>query len=120
MRTVPSRLGCTRAILGVIALYALLLQSFLMAGTPRVLAGPIGLLCSHDAPDAPAGGIPVPHQHDCCTTAQGSAPLAPPVLAAIVTWAPTASQSIVWRPEAWIPRTGPSTNAQSPRGPPLA
>ena len=119
MRRVTSRQRFGRAIIGVVALYALLLQAFLVAGTAKVAGSPLGLLCAHES-DAPAGGIPAPHDHACCTVAQEAASAVPPEAVTVAASVPPACETLAWRPESWIPRTGPPVRAQGPRGPPLA
>lgn len=108
-----------RAILGVVALYALLLQAFVAAATP---SGPIslgGFICQHDnSPSSP--DQPVRHDHQCCTAIHIGNVAPPPSSAVPVAWAAPRTVVVLWRPEAVIPKTGPPTRSHSARGPPFA
>lgn len=119
MRNRQPGTGPGRAIIGVIALYALLLQAFLAVAAPTGPSFGPGVLCTVDGEHAP-GEEPLRHDHQCCT-AQHVGNLAPaPKTASAerLTW--PVSIRIVWRPEAELPRTGPPTFAHSARGPPSA
>jgi hypothetical protein len=114
---------CTswRAIVGAIALYALLLQSFLLAATPTLALGDAGILCLDHASGQPdSGGAPSGHEHHCCLPGH-VAPLVPPLPAyQAVPWRAPEAALLGWRHEADQPRTGPPKRAHTPRGPPLA
>ena len=110
-----------RAIIGVIALYALLLQSFAAAAKPPAYADAAGVICAaaHGS-DAPSGDAPLAHDHPCCTAAQTSHAALPPLPWAAAARPASPPAAIVWRPEADLPRTGPPTRSHSARGPPAA
>jgi hypothetical protein len=109
--------GCVA--IAVVALYALLLQSFFTAATPAAPSNLAGILCSHEGADAPAGDMPIRHDHQCCTAVH-IGQLAPPPVVSHTVRLDTHAWVVVWRPEAAIRKTGPPTHAHSPRGPPLA
>ena len=121
MRLSSPRSSRGRAILGLVALYGLLLQAFLAVATPSAATvDPLGFICSHDASGSPDQHHPVRHDHPCCTVAH-LAPLLPPAVAAtVLAWTPPDAVRVDWRPEAAIPKTGPPTRQHSARGPPLA
>ena len=108
-----------RAILGVIALYGLLLQSFFAAAAPSWASAPPGL-CSpadHGSTDeAPAK--PVRHDHQCCAAAHPGSLAPPPVAVTLVRWTVTAAAVAVPRRDLAPPKTGPPRLASGPRGPP--
>ena len=110
-----------RAILSVVALYALLLQAFLGFAVPaRAFAAPGAVLCAeHPAGDPDHGPISI-HIHACCTLVQAGN-LALPIS---VSAAPASSIApvvqVIWRPEAELPRTGPPPRPGTARGPPAA
>ncbi|SDN15044.1 hypothetical protein SAMN05216360_10661 [Methylobacterium phyllostachyos] len=110
-----------RAIMGVIALYALLLQAFLGFAAPaRLLPSPETVLCAdHVAgePDTPA--VPV-HVHACCTLVQAVALTQSDTAWTGVPLPAPAAARLVWRPEAEILRTGPPPRPSTARGPPGA
>ncbi|HMO29449.1 hypothetical protein [Enterovirga sp.] len=110
--------GRRRAVIGVVALYAFLLQAFLGFATPAA-AIPHGWLCA-EAGDH--GSVPhsAGHHHQCCTAAHPGHIAPPPPAAVILRPDPPRLLSVVWRPEASLPRTGPPRYAGSPRGPPAA
>lgn len=108
-----------RAILGVVALYALLLQAFVAAATP---SGPIdlaGFICQHDS-SAPSPDQPIRHDHQCCTAVHIGNVAPPPCSAAPVVLTPPVAVATVWRPKAAIPKTGPPNQSHFARGPPSA
>ncbi len=107
-----------RAILGVVALYALLLQAFVAAATP---SGPIdlaGFICQHESSSPP--DHPIRHDHQCCTAVHIGNIAPPPSSAMLVGWASPRAVTLLWRPEVAIPKTGPPTRSHSARGPPSA
>lgn len=110
-----------RAIIGVIALYALLLQPFLAAATPAMMPDAAGILCAtHDGP-APSGpAVPGRSDHQCCTAAFPGGPVPPPAASAVVSRMQAIAVAVSWYPEAAIGRPGPTTHSHSPRGPPAA
>ncbi len=111
-----------RAIIGVIALYGLLLQAFVAAATPPSLPDLLGAICvSQDgthagSPDGPS----LPHDHPCCAAVHAGSLPPPPLAGTLIAWRAPAAALIVWRPEAAVPKTGPPTHAHSARGPPSA
>ena len=111
------------AIVGLIALYAVLLQAFLTVSAPGALLREAGILCldhgGGSPADAPADG-PTPHDHACCTLAHGATVVPPGPSVALPVQHIAQGTAVVWLPEADIPRTGPPTHAESARGPPLA
>lgn len=108
-----------RAILGVIALYALLLQAFVAAATPSGAADLAGFICGHES-SAPSPDQPARHDHQCCTAVHIGNIAPPPCPAVAVAWTAPRAVMAVWRPEAAIPKTGPPTRSHSARGPPSA
>lgn len=69
MRRRQPRTGGGRAIIGLVALYALLLQAFLGLATPsRALDGPGEVLCAGHSSGEPASKSV--HVHACCTVVQ--------------------------------------------------
>jgi hypothetical protein len=120
MRRLLPSWGLCRAAIGVVVLYALMLQPFLAAATPLGTADAFGVVCAPDhGQDAPAGDI-AHAEHHCCIVAHVGGLLPPPERAALLAEPLRAAVAILWRPEAWIARTGPPTHATSARGPPLA
>ena len=110
-----------RAILGVIALYGLLLQGFLAAATPVPVTDLAGILCvTHDGAGSGSPDTPVRHDHQCCTAAPVGALGPPPLSDAFSAWSLPPSTLVAWRPEASLFKTGPPTHSHSARGPPSA
>lgn len=111
-----------RAIMGVIALYGLLLQAFVAAATPMALPDLVGAICAvqdgahSGSPDGPS----LPHDHQCCTAVHAGSLPPPPGAGLAASWPAPATTAIVWRPEAAVPKTGPPTHSHSARGPPSA
>ncbi|KQP34620.1 hypothetical protein ASF27_03525 [Methylobacterium sp. Leaf102] len=111
-----------RAIIAVIALYALCLQAILGTAVPLSPPGVDPALCLHEAgeagPDAPA---PVHVHVSCCTAAQAVASLDLPSLVPTgVVWPSRRRVAVAWRPHAAAqPRAPPERDAQ-PRAPPVA
>lgn len=118
MRATRPRMNA-RAILGVVALYALLLQAFVAAATPSGATDLAGFVCQHGS-SAPSPDQPVRHDHQCCTAVHIGDVAPPPCSAVEVAWAAPLAVTAVWRPEAAIPKTGPPTRSHSARGPPSA
>jgi hypothetical protein len=117
---IPTWVQC-RAAIGVVALYALMLQPFLAAASPVAAPDPFGVICAADhGADAPSGDTASHHVHQCCTAAHigGMAP-PPDRIVGTITWPARSVSTIPWRYEAWIASTGPPTYASSARGPPL-
>ena len=110
-----------RAIVAVVALYALLLQPFIASATPRLTSAGQGILClEHDTTQSDGGGSAGTHNHQCCTPAS-SHMLAPPAASvSAVVWAPELPSHLAWPVLALAPKTGPPTDFHAPRGPPAA
>lgn len=121
-------LGCLprtvqgRAIIAVIALYALVLQAFL-GGLVPLPAPPLGgVICAeHSGSSAPDDQAPACHQHACCTAAQ-AAHLLHPLLSvfATVAWASPWVVPAPWRDAGTAQARAPPDQSVSPRGPPTA
>ncbi|NNM72684.1 hypothetical protein [Enterovirga aerilata] len=110
-----------RAIVGAIALYAVLLQAFVAAATPTLSLDGRGILCTEHGPGQPeGGGAPARHDHHCCLPGHGPALAPPPGGYDPVSWRTAEAIRIAWRPEADLPRTGPPEGSHTARGPPLA
>jgi hypothetical protein len=108
-----------RAIIAVVAFYALSLQAFFAAATPMMAPDPGAVTC-HDT-GAPKNDVPLQHQHQCCLAACPQA-LIPPVPSsfAIEAWPPRVVTKLLWRAEASAEATGPPRGLKSARGPPAA
>ncbi|MCJ2072093.1 hypothetical protein MKK75_25390 [Methylobacterium sp. J-030] len=111
------------AVIAAAALYALLLQAFLIdIQSVSPVRGFDGVICAqHDGGGAPADdGLPC-QQHACCILAQVAQPLAEIVSVAAVTIAlPRRSNVLIWRPLAIRGPRAPPDPAVSSRGPPTA
>ena len=111
-----------RAIIAVIALYALCLQAILGSAATLPVMGADPTLCLHEAgaagPDAPA---PVHVHLACCTAAQAVCDLdLPPLVPTGVVWPDRRVAAVAWRPHAVAqPRAPPERHAR-PRAPPVA
>ncbi|WP_375461740.1 hypothetical protein [uncultured Enterovirga sp.] len=116
--------GRARAIFSVIALYALLLQGFLVAMTPASASfGPgAAPICAQDTGDGSNHGPAIGHDsHGCCTAACSASPVPVPELAHhVLAWPLREASPAFWR--ACLPAlsTGPPVHAASARGPPSA
>lgn len=109
-----------RAILGVVALYALLLQAFVAAATPSGGAIDLaGFTCRHEN-SAPSPDQPARHDHQCCTAVHIGNVAPPPCPGVTVVWTAPRPIAVPWRSEAAIPKTRPPTRSHSARGPPSA
>ena len=105
-----------RAIIGVIALYALLLQTFLGGLAPLPLTHIGNEICAQD------NGFGVPREqepaclHKACCTAVHANELLQPLLTAFVTvvWVPTRVITAQWRE----PGSAQARAPPGPRGPP--
>ncbi|GJE80106.1 hypothetical protein [Methylorubrum thiocyanatum] len=119
MRERPHRSVHGRAIIGVIALYALVLHAFVtvLAPTPPRLDG--GVLCAEHAASGERSkdGQSCGH-HACCTQVQ-AVHLPPPVQAAssLAVWPPRAVP-VIWRAAETVRARAPPDQGTSPRGPP--
>lgn len=111
----------SRAIISVVALYALLLQAFLAFAAPVLSPDPTGgILCAEHGSGTPTHDQSDAQCHACCMALHIGTIAPPPVLAAPVLWPVPQISRVAWRPEADLPRTGPPVHAQSARGPPIA
>ncbi len=104
-----------RLIVAALALYALLLQPFVVAATPVVASA--GVTC-HAASDDP--GVPADPHHPCCAAAcaVSALPSAIPISGA-VSWPRRDAPRLAWGVEGAPHATGPPTHAASARGPPV-
>ncbi|MCJ2093277.1 hypothetical protein MKK67_12370 [Methylobacterium sp. J-072] len=110
-----------RAIIGMVALYALLLQAFLGFATPAHAFGTSGaVLCAEHDSGTPDNGAAPLHAHPCCTLVQAVGVALPPSEPVAVAWPFAPALRLAWRPEAERPKTGPPPSATSARGPPAA
>jgi len=111
-----------RAIIAVIALYALCLQAILGTAVPLALPGQDNGLCLHEAGET-GSGTPAPvHVHlACCTAAQAVPGLdLPPVVATDLARPDRGVARVAWRPNATAqPRAPPRPPAHA-RAPPVA
>lgn len=112
----------SRAIIGVIALYALLLQAFLAFAAPTLSLDQNGeVLCTEHGSGAPAHDQADAQCHSCCAVMHiGNLAPPPPSDAVALSWPFQQVARVAWRPEAEVFKTGPPTHAQSARGPPIA
>lgn len=126
MRPRPPRFVNGRAIIGVIALYALVLQAFLTALAPTAAlaqARPADILCAEHAEGAGAPGDhgPACLHHACCLHAQGAELGLPPTVAAFAqaVW-PRETIAPTWPAATTARARAPPDPAIGPRGPPAA
>lgn len=109
-----------RAIIAVVALYALLLQAFLggLAPVSPVSAG--GVICAEHGDSAvPGDHGPACHQHACCVAAQAAKLLDQLTLAfATVDWVSVRVSSVPRREAGILQARAPPDQSVSPRGPP--
>jgi hypothetical protein len=111
-----------RRTIALVAAYAMALQMLLAAfvpGAPAVLAGPLALLCSHDAdgPGQPAGHDP-PCAALCAAMGQGIA--GPVPLDVVLAVAIPQAAGAVAPLSGWVPPQIARIDNHAPRGPPLA
>ncbi|WP_267427124.1 hypothetical protein [Methylobacterium sp. GC_Met_2] len=102
------------------ALYALLLQAFLVTLHPVALfAGTDGVICAEHGNGTPADdGVPC-QQHACCIPTQVAQPLAETVSTQVeITALPRRSIVLAWRSTATLGPRAPPDPAVSSRGPP--
>ncbi|KQQ29447.1 hypothetical protein ASF53_18670 [Methylobacterium sp. Leaf123] len=122
MRERPHRSVHGRAIIGVIALYALVFQAFLTVLAPTLPRFDGSVLCAeHLAPSGtPADDEPSCGHHACCTQVQAVHLLSPTQAAsALAIWPPRAAP-VPWRAAGTIRARAPPDQGTSPRGPPAA
>ncbi|MBB2964122.1 hypothetical protein [Methylobacterium sp. R2-1] len=120
MREHPHRSVHGRAIIGVIALYALVLQAFLTVLAPAVPRLDGGILCAeHATSEQPAEDGQTCGHHACCTQVQAVSLLPPPQAASsLAAWSPRAVP-LPWRAVAAIRARAPPDQGTGPRGPPV-
>ena len=120
MRRRPTTSAGLRALVGAMALYALLLQAFFAAATPVAASGLAGVICTvHGGTEVP--DLPARNDHACCTAAHLEHPAPPPQPASTaVAWSVPRRIAAVWHPHALVSATGPPTRAHTARGPPSA
>ena len=110
-----------RAIIAVIALYALCLQALLVAAMPQPQTlQASGVICpAHDGASVPDDGAPPCAQHACCPAVQ-LADFVTPVLVAFlaVPWPPARATPDRWTSVALPGARAPPAQSVSPRGPP--
>lgn len=111
-----------RAIIAVIALYALALQAFFGGLAPLPAAPFGGVICAeHSGSSAPGDQAPACHQHACCTAAQAAQLLHPlQSTFAVVAWVPIVVASAPWCDGGTVQARAPPDQSVSPRGPPAA
>ncbi|GJE08550.1 MULTISPECIES: hypothetical protein [Methylobacterium] len=116
------RLIRVRAIIAVVALYALCLQAFLgaFAGALAQPPAPEAVLCASHADPAQDGGTTTCDRHACCTQVRAIEPAPVPSVVLAVAWPePVATPSVRSAAEGLQPRAPPEQGI-SPRGPPAA
>lgn len=113
-----------RAIVTALALYALLVQSFL-AGFPPAqahhLTAATTILCSQAASDASSQDRPLAQEEGCCLAAcfaPTAAPAAPTSTSAA--WPSREAENLVWARAAVAPGAGADWPPANARGPPAA
>ena len=122
MRGCLPRMVQGRAIISVVALYALVLQAVL-GGLGPLPSAPVGaVICAeHDGSTGPGDHGPACQHHACCTMAQAVQLLHPLLWAfAAVAWAPARVTSAPWRDAGAVQARAPPDPSVSPRGPPTA
>ncbi|MEH3117468.1 MAG: hypothetical protein PGN25_07635 [Methylorubrum populi] len=119
MRERPHRSVHGRAIIGVIALYALALQAFLTVLAPAAPSFTGSVLCAeHDAAGAPSDDGRACGHRDCCTQVQAVVIPGPaPAVSHRPAWPPRAAP-IPWRAAETIRARAPPNQGTGPRGPP--
>ena len=122
MRRLDDRPARRRAVIAVTALYALLLQAFLVTLAPAApLAGAPGVICAEHGGAPADDGLPC-QQHPCCILTQAAQPLTAVASAPVEGVAAPRRRATVlaWRPTAALGPRAPPDPAVSPRGPPTA
>ena len=121
MRRPDDRPARRRAVIAVTALYALLLQAFLITLTPAApRADAPGVLCAEHGGAPADDGLPC-QQHPCCILTLVAQPLA--AVASVPAGAvapPRRSAVLAWRPTTALGPRAPPDPAVSSRGPPTA
>lgn len=119
-----------RRLTAVLALYALVMQTFLGGLAPLPMASAAGLPfdvhCLDKADGAGSGDPAAPytpaHQHGCCCTAAQPVAASPPPLPAMasIAWPPRVAVQLVWRMTVAAPARAPPGTLASARAPPVA
>ena len=109
-----------RAIIGVIALYALCLQVFLGGLAPPPPGAFGGAICAeHGGTGAPIDDALPCQQHACCAAMQAAELIGPvPVPSAAVVWPAPKPVALSWDGVAPPGARAPPDQSVSPRGPP--
>ncbi|MBB3904859.1 hypothetical protein GGR33_004385 [Methylobacterium brachythecii] len=117
-----------RRLTAVLALYALVIQSFLggIAAFPSASASglPFDVHCldRSDGADRTDPGVPhaPAHQHSCCcTAAHPPAGMPPLATTASIAWRPRLAVRLVWRMASAAPARAPPRTLASARAPPV-
>lgn len=121
MRRIPHRTTGLGAIIGLIALYALLLQVYVGAIHGGAPVGGRGAICAvQDGSAPPVPDQPITHGHPCCPAAHAT-DMAPPLPSvSVVDWPAPSAVLVAWHATESILTTGPPTDTRSARGPPSA
>ena len=119
LRERPHRTLHGRAIIGVIALYALVLQAFLTAfvpAPPRVVGG---VICAeHGVPDAPDEDGRACAHAACCTQVHALDHQASVPAASTPAARPPRATRALWRAAETVQARAPPDQGFGPRGPP--
>jgi len=108
------------AILGLIAMWALLLQGTLAASAAPDFDPAQGIHCAQDHGEAPSTPEKGGHQHQCCPAAHVSKLALPAPLASAFRFERQPANPFVWRISTFLEKTGPPERDHHPRGPPAA
>jgi len=106
------------AILGLIAMWALLLQGTLATANAEPFDPAQGIHCGQDQSGSPATPDKSSHQHQCCTASHISKAVLPTPQASSFRFELTPASAIVWRISTFLEKTGPPERDHNPRGPP--
>lgn len=119
MRERPHRSVPGRAIIGVIALYALVLQAFLTIAAPTMPRIDSGTICAeHAAPAASDDDGPPECHHACCMQVHAVALQAPDASGFLLTVWPARATPLPRREASTRSARAPPDQGISPRGPP--
>ncbi len=119
MRQRPHRSVPGRAIIGVIALYALVLHAFLGALVPLAPRLDGAVLCAEHAAGTPSDEGQACTHHACCTQVHAVTLPPPHTVASIAAW-PRRAAPVLWRAAETVRARAPPGQGISPRGPPAA
>jgi len=108
------------AILGLIAMWALLLQAPLTTASAEPFDPTAqGIHCGQDH-NSPATPDKDCHQHQCCTASHISKAVLPAPQASSFRFERTSVSAIIWCVAHFLEKTGPPERKHNPRGPPAA